>query len=77
MVSFLVSDTETLHGHRDYEQVVLDVNRSLKRFPPGIRISLSYVYLPPAYEGGVPLVLSLVLSKVMFQVLRGGRELEA
>ena len=44
MVSFLVSDTETLHGHRDYEQVVLDVNRSLKRFPPGISISLSHVY---------------------------------
>ena len=30
-----ISDIETLHGHRDYEQVVLDVNRSLKRFPPG------------------------------------------
>ncbi|XP_060596413.1 TBC1 domain family member 20-like [Ruditapes philippinarum] len=27
-------DEETLHGHRDYNQVVLDVNRSLKRFPP-------------------------------------------
>ena len=107
MVSFFVSDTEILHGHRDYEQVVLDVNRSLKRFPPGISISLSYVYLPPAYEvrgkvmfsvclsiaggypvasgtrffpgreEGVPLVLSLVLTKVMFQVLPGGGEQEA
>ena len=26
---------EVLYGHRDYQQVVLDVNRSLKRFPPG------------------------------------------
>ena len=26
---------EVLHGHRDYTQVVMDVNRSLKRFPPG------------------------------------------
>ena len=31
----LVSDIEILHGHADYNQVVLDVNRSLKRFPPG------------------------------------------
>ena len=30
-----ISDLEVLHGHRDYNQVVLDVNRSLKRFPPG------------------------------------------
>jgi len=28
-------DGEVLHGHRDYEQVVLDVKRSAKRFPPG------------------------------------------
>lgn len=27
-------DEEVLHSHRDYNQVVLDVNRSLKRFPP-------------------------------------------
>ncbi|KAK3603414.1 hypothetical protein CHS0354_009393 [Potamilus streckersoni] len=27
---------EILHGHRDYNQVLLDVNRSLKRFPPGM-----------------------------------------
>ncbi|XP_050396764.1 TBC1 domain family member 20 [Patella vulgata] len=27
---------DVLHGHRDYEQVVMDVNRSLKRFPPGM-----------------------------------------
>lgn len=27
---------EVLHGHRDYTQVVMDVNRSLKRFPPGV-----------------------------------------
>lgn len=31
---------EVLHGHRDYTQVVMDVNRSLKRFPPGIHIAL-------------------------------------
>jgi len=30
-----VAGEEVLHGHRDYNQVVLDVNRSLKRFPPG------------------------------------------
>jgi hypothetical protein len=30
-----IADIATLHGHKDYEQVVLDVNRSLKRFPPG------------------------------------------
>ena len=30
-----VSDMETLHSHTDYNQVLLDVNRSLKRFPPG------------------------------------------
>lgn len=29
-------DTEILHSHADYNQVVLDVNRSLKRFPPGM-----------------------------------------
>ncbi|KAK3085954.1 hypothetical protein FSP39_011254 [Pinctada imbricata] len=35
---------EVLHGHRDYNQVVLDVNRTLKRFPPGMDedIRLSY-----------------------------------
>ncbi|KAJ8303015.1 hypothetical protein KUTeg_019411 [Tegillarca granosa] len=27
-------DAEVLKGHRDYNQVVLDVNRTLKRFPP-------------------------------------------
>ncbi|XP_054284267.1 TBC1 domain family member 20-like [Macrosteles quadrilineatus] len=27
---------ETLRAHPEYQQVVLDVNRSLKRFPPGI-----------------------------------------
>lgn len=27
---------EVLKAHRDYNQVVLDVNRSLKRFPPGM-----------------------------------------
>lgn len=27
---------EELSGHPEYNQVVLDVNRSLKRFPPGI-----------------------------------------
>lgn len=27
---------EELSNHSEYEQVVLDVNRSLKRFPPGI-----------------------------------------
>lgn len=26
----------SLSGHPEYNQVVLDVNRSLKRFPPGI-----------------------------------------
>lgn len=37
-------DKNVLQGHKDYEQVVLDVNRSLKRFPPGmnedVRLSL-------------------------------------
>ena len=27
---------EIVKAHKDYQQVVLDVNRSLKRFPPGI-----------------------------------------
>ena len=31
-------DQEVLHGHRDYEQVILDVKRSAKRFPPGYYI---------------------------------------
>ncbi|XP_046553511.1 TBC1 domain family member 20-like [Haliotis rubra] len=30
---------EVLTAHRDYDQVVLDVNRSLKRFPPGMEES--------------------------------------
>ncbi|XP_076469786.1 TBC1 domain family member 20-like isoform X2 [Babylonia areolata] len=29
-------EEEVLKGHRDYQQVVLDVNRSIKRFPPGM-----------------------------------------
>lgn len=33
-------DEEILHGHRDYDQVVLDVNRSLKRFPPGMDVDV-------------------------------------
>lgn len=37
-------DIKKLRAHKDYEQVVLDVNRSLKRFPPGmdddVRLSL-------------------------------------
>lgn len=33
-------DEETLHGHRDYQQVVMDVNRSLKRFPPGMEVDV-------------------------------------
>ena len=35
-VTLCVVDEDTLHAHRDYSQVVLDVNRSLKRFPPGM-----------------------------------------
>ncbi|ESO12388.1 hypothetical protein HELRODRAFT_62173, partial [Helobdella robusta] len=35
---------EELHSHKDYGQVVLDVNRSVKRFPPGMleEVRLSY-----------------------------------
>ncbi|KAL5021974.1 hypothetical protein ScPMuIL_001129 [Solemya velum] len=33
-------EPEILQGHRDYNQVVLDVNRSLKRFPPGMEENL-------------------------------------
>lgn len=33
-------EEEILHGHRDYNQVVLDVNRSLKRFPPGMDVDI-------------------------------------
>lgn len=29
-------EMELVQGHRDYQQVVLDVKRTLKRFPPGI-----------------------------------------
>lgn len=32
------SDVNDLLSHSEYSQVVLDVNRSLKRFPPGIPI---------------------------------------
>ncbi|KAL8570500.1 hypothetical protein ACOMHN_034535 [Nucella lapillus] len=32
-------DDEVLKSHRDYDQVVLDVNRSIKRFPPGMEES--------------------------------------
>ncbi|CAH1118040.1 unnamed protein product [Phaedon cochleariae] len=31
-----IPSLEELSGHSEYQQVVLDVNRSLKRFPPGI-----------------------------------------
>ncbi|KAK9510789.1 hypothetical protein O3M35_005501 [Rhynocoris fuscipes] len=31
-----LSSEETLRSHPEYSQVVLDVNRSLKRFPPGV-----------------------------------------
>jgi len=34
-------DREVLRGHRDYEQVVLDVKRSAKRFPPGYHALLT------------------------------------
>lgn len=33
-----VPTLEELSNHPEYNQVVLDVNRSLKRFPPGIPI---------------------------------------
>lgn len=35
---------QVLHSHKDYNQVVLDVNRSMKRFPPGMleEVRLSY-----------------------------------
>lgn len=33
-----VPSLEELSAHPEYNQVVLDVNRSLKRFPPGIPI---------------------------------------
>ncbi|CAC5396583.1 TBC1D20 [Mytilus coruscus] len=29
-------ESSVLEGHRDYNQVVMDVNRTLKRFPPGM-----------------------------------------
>lgn len=32
----ILSSEESLRAHPEYSQVVLDVNRSLKRFPPGI-----------------------------------------
>lgn len=31
-----IPSLEELSSHPEYQQVVLDVNRSLKRFPPGI-----------------------------------------
>ena len=30
-----ITESSVLEGHRDYNQVVMDVNRTLKRFPPG------------------------------------------
>ena len=32
-------EIEVVEAHRDYQQVVLDVKRTLKRFPPGIEDS--------------------------------------
>eukprot|EP00118_Oscarella_pearsei_P007830 m.39265 g.39265 ORF g.39265 m.39265 type:complete len:83 (+) comp32702_c0_seq1:295-543(+) len=32
-------DSKALQSHRDYSQVVLDVRRSDRRFPPGTRAS--------------------------------------
>lgn len=31
-----IPSLEELSSHPEYQQVVLDVNRSLKRFPPGM-----------------------------------------
>uniref|UniRef100_A0A0P4W1M3 Rab-GAP TBC domain-containing protein n=1 Tax=Scylla olivacea TaxID=85551 RepID=A0A0P4W1M3_SCYOL len=36
---------EVVQGHRDYQQVVLDVKRTLKRFPPGIEDSRRLVLM--------------------------------
>ena len=36
MSSSILPTEEEIINHKDYRQVVLDVNRSLKRFPPGI-----------------------------------------
>lgn len=36
---------EIVQGHRDYQQVVLDVKRTLKRFPPGIEDSRRLVLM--------------------------------
>ncbi|MPC39845.1 TBC1 domain family member 20 [Portunus trituberculatus] len=36
---------ELVQGHRDYQQVVLDVKRTLKRFPPGIEDSRRLVLM--------------------------------
>ena len=35
LVCMFAADEEVLKGHKDYNQVVLDVIRSSKRFPPG------------------------------------------
>jgi len=43
-VCLCLLDGEVLHGHRDYEQVVLDVKRSAKRFPPGYYVLQSMTY---------------------------------
>lgn len=41
-----IPSLEELSSHPEYDQVVLDVNRSLKRFPPGkIKVSVTHCFM--------------------------------
>ena len=54
LLLLFVLDKERLQSHRDFDQVVLDVNRSLKRFPPGLQSNYSLVDYPNLNVSGRP-----------------------
>ena len=54
LLLLFVLDKERLQSHRDFDQVVLDVNRSLKRFPPGLQSNYSLVDYPNLDVSGRP-----------------------
>ena len=63
------TDEEVLKGHKDYNQVVLDVIRSSKRFPPGQ--SVICVFIPPEtkYWGQERSVISGIAVSICLSVI--------
>ncbi len=53
-----VPSLEELSSHSEYNQVVLDVNRSLKRFPPGIPLQQRL-----ALQDQLTIIILRVISK--------------